>query len=163
MNSWNANGQKNGWPTANPSEASTFDDVFNLGVRTPGYVHIPVCDAETAWYNWFVSDTGKSDYPCTPIPNDRKRDAVALQWSEELEAELQRRCYGRICLLSEDIFGDCYSAGGSGRKTSGPQTSPSSRNAIIPRHHHISSTGSISRLHYLSSSNSVSSSPQTPP
>jgi hypothetical protein len=92
VNSWNANGQKNGWPTANPSEASTFDDVFNLGVRTPGYVHIPVCDAETAWYNWFVSDTGKSDYPCTPIPNDRKRDAVALQWSEELEAELQRRC-----------------------------------------------------------------------
>lgn len=48
VNGWNTNGQKNGWPTANASQATTFDDIFNLGIRTPGYVHVPVCDAETA-------------------------------------------------------------------------------------------------------------------
>lgn len=93
VNSWNANGQKNGWPTADPSQATTFDDIFNLGIRTPGYVHIPVCDVETAY--WQECNNDKPDYPCTPIPNDNERNAVALQWSQELEEKLRCECGGR--------------------------------------------------------------------
>ncbi|KAF2111869.1 hypothetical protein BDV96DRAFT_602899 [Lophiotrema nucula] len=92
LNSWNANNQQNGWATADPTQDKTFTDLFNLGVRTPGVVHIPVCDAETAWYNWQSNENKQSDYPCTPIPNDKKkRHAVAPQWTEELEL-MKREC-----------------------------------------------------------------------
>ncbi|KFX86992.1 hypothetical protein V490_08662 [Pseudogymnoascus sp. VKM F-3557] len=66
---YKANGNKNGWDVADPSNSKAADDVFDFGIRAPGVVRIPVCSEEEAFNNWSKYDnctnTGMSkNYPC---------------------------------------------------------------------------------------------------
>jgi hypothetical protein len=52
VNSFNANGKKNGWPLIDATNNDQLNDIFNNGIRAVGVVQIPVCTAEEAFGNW---------------------------------------------------------------------------------------------------------------
>ena len=69
VSSFNANGQKNGWPLIDASNDDQLNDIFNNGIRAVGVVQIPVCTADEAFNNWSrigrISGGGLSDhFPC---------------------------------------------------------------------------------------------------
>ena len=69
VNSFNANGQKNGWPLIDASNDDQLNDIFDNGIRAVGVVQIPVCTADEAFNNWDrigrISGGGLSDhFPC---------------------------------------------------------------------------------------------------
>lgn len=69
VNSFRANGQKNGWPLIDASNDDQLNDIFDNGVRAVGVVQIPVCTADEAFNNWSkiakISGGGLSEhFPC---------------------------------------------------------------------------------------------------
>ena len=67
MNTFNANGKKNGGTLADPTNGDFISSVQDNGVQAAGIVTIPVCSAEEATKNWnTVSGGGKKSahYPC---------------------------------------------------------------------------------------------------
>ncbi|KAH8881787.1 glycoside hydrolase [Thozetella sp. PMI_491] len=69
VNSWIHNGKKNGWTQADVTNPDTISAVYDTGVRTPGFIPIPVCSADEAMGNW--GNVKKSDrwdiYPCNKV------------------------------------------------------------------------------------------------
>ncbi|KAL4916500.1 hypothetical protein BDW62DRAFT_211907 [Aspergillus aurantiobrunneus] len=68
LNGYFANGEKNGWETADSSDDLTLDEIFFDGITTPGVFMLPVCGAVEAWTNWHYYSSGARDktdnYPC---------------------------------------------------------------------------------------------------
>ncbi|KAK3934190.1 hypothetical protein QBC46DRAFT_300262 [Diplogelasinospora grovesii] len=63
------NGNTNGGNVVDPSVKSTFDDLYNQDVTTPGYIRIPVCSPAMAFAAWDQVNgpsTGTPGYPCIP-------------------------------------------------------------------------------------------------
>lgn len=52
MNTYKANGNKNGGEPADPSNSKTLSDLYDYGVRAPGVMRLAVCNADTAFHNW---------------------------------------------------------------------------------------------------------------
>lgn len=75
VNGYHNNGDKNGWTSADPNDAKTVSSLYDLGIRTPGVVGIPVCDTHTAFQNWIDEDKyGSHDlFPCVPLDEITKR------------------------------------------------------------------------------------------
>ena len=66
---YNANGQKNGWPQADPTDDDTLSALYNSGIQTPGVVNIPVCSVSTAWANWVDASNVANEpfFPCNEV------------------------------------------------------------------------------------------------
>ena len=68
MESFKANGNKNGAKALDITNGDAVNSVVENGLRAPGVVLIPVCTAPEAWGNWNnhgrigFSDT--PNYPC---------------------------------------------------------------------------------------------------
>ncbi|KAF2872784.1 hypothetical protein BDV95DRAFT_570636 [Massariosphaeria phaeospora] len=78
---YKANGNRNGWPAADPGQASTNSDIYDAtiqgaAIRSPGVVMIPICSPELAVANWNDMDTGALGFPCQPQTREKRR-AVA--------------------------------------------------------------------------------------
>lgn len=69
VNGYHNNGDKNGWALADPNDTKTVSSLYDLGIRTPGVVGIPVCDTKTAFQNWIDEDKYGTDdrFPCVPL------------------------------------------------------------------------------------------------
>ena len=65
---YKANGNKNGWPVADPTNDATLNNIYDNGIQAAGVVQIPVCSGEEATKNWdnYSSGSGKktANYPC---------------------------------------------------------------------------------------------------
>ncbi|KAK9234065.1 hypothetical protein V1525DRAFT_391821 [Lipomyces kononenkoae] len=62
-----ANGNANGGGLADPSNPQTLSSLYDLNVRAPGVVTIPVCGPQEAWTNWAQYSFGdgmSAHYPC---------------------------------------------------------------------------------------------------
>lgn len=70
---YHANGNKNGWPTADPGQQKTVSDLFDTGIHSPGVVMIPICDPELVVLNWSYRDTTAPGYPCQPQSASKRR------------------------------------------------------------------------------------------
>ena len=66
VNTYLANGGKNGAPAADPANSDTFNSLYYSGdTTTPGLVRLPVCSPEFAWRNWLgTANTSEPNYPC---------------------------------------------------------------------------------------------------
>ncbi|KAE8376955.1 putative necrosis-inducing factor-domain-containing protein [Aspergillus bertholletiae] len=65
------NGETNGGSRADPTDASTLDDLYNSDITTPGLIRLPVCSAQTAYRAWDRGDkrdTDSENYPCVVYP-----------------------------------------------------------------------------------------------
>ena len=65
VNTWNANGQKNGQPPITATGA--IGTLSNTDNTIAGLVTIPVCSAKEAFANWDAYSDGKpksANYPC---------------------------------------------------------------------------------------------------
>ncbi|OBT82848.1 hypothetical protein VE02_08437 [Pseudogymnoascus sp. 03VT05] len=69
VNGYHSNGDKNGWKSADPSDTKMASTLYDLGIRSPGVVGIPVCDTKTALQNWIDAERFGSheNYPCVPL------------------------------------------------------------------------------------------------
>ena len=65
---YKANGNKNGWPVADPTNTATLNNIYDNGIQAAGVVQIPVCSGKEATENWdnYSSGSGKktANYPC---------------------------------------------------------------------------------------------------
>ncbi|PQE05711.1 FG-GAP repeat domain-containing protein [Rutstroemia sp. NJR-2017a BVV2] len=61
---YHANGNRNGWPVANPGDQATPDTLFAHGIHSPGVVMIPICSPEVAVDGWRKHNTKAPGYPC---------------------------------------------------------------------------------------------------
>ncbi|KAM0796585.1 hypothetical protein BDR22DRAFT_825040 [Usnea florida] len=65
---YKANGNKNGWPVADPTNPDTLNNIYDNGIQAAGVVQIPVCSGKEATENWdnYSSGSGKktANYPC---------------------------------------------------------------------------------------------------
>ncbi|KAK3898494.1 hypothetical protein C8A05DRAFT_47209 [Staphylotrichum tortipilum] len=70
VNTYLANGGKNGAPLADPSNPDTFNSIYDekTGATAAGIIRLPVCTPEIAWRTW-VNECGDS------TPNNRGSDA----------------------------------------------------------------------------------------
>ncbi|KFY89077.1 hypothetical protein V500_05953 [Pseudogymnoascus sp. VKM F-4518 (FW-2643)] len=73
VNTYKANGNKNGGKPADPSNSQTLSDLYDYGVRAPGVMRLAVCNADTAFHNWdnYLSDNidiKPSSWPPYPWP-----------------------------------------------------------------------------------------------
>ena len=62
-----ANNGQNGWALADSFTALDNEGDLLLegnGIDMPGVTQIPVCDADTAWCNWFHNKQGGDNFPC---------------------------------------------------------------------------------------------------
>ncbi|OBU00932.1 hypothetical protein VE01_00750 [Pseudogymnoascus verrucosus] len=69
VNGYHANGDKNGCKLADPNDSKTASSLYDMGIRSPGVVGIPVCDTNTALQNWIDEERFGSheNYPCVPL------------------------------------------------------------------------------------------------
>ncbi|KAL6876788.1 hypothetical protein J3F83DRAFT_769856 [Trichoderma novae-zelandiae] len=70
VNTYIANGNTNGGPSANPQSQQTLQDLANQDITTPGFITLPVCSAEVArasWSNPSRSNSSAPGYPCNPL------------------------------------------------------------------------------------------------
>jgi hypothetical protein len=64
---YKANGNKNGWGVADPTNPDTLSDIYDNGIQAAGVVQIPVCSGKEAIGNWESVSQGKkksANYPC---------------------------------------------------------------------------------------------------
>ncbi|KAH0499605.1 hypothetical protein TgHK011_006785 [Trichoderma gracile] len=70
VNTYVANGNANGGPSANPQDQQTLQDLANHDITTPGFITLPVCSPEVAWASWSNpsrSNSSAPGYPCNPL------------------------------------------------------------------------------------------------
>jgi hypothetical protein len=101
---YTANGNKNGWPAADPSRATTVSDLYDSGIHTPGIVMIPICSAKVAFSNWVAADTSQPGYPCQAQSPSKRREIMQkreLREAQELRerAEAENQLGKRICAM----------------------------------------------------------------
>lgn len=80
-----ANGNKNGGAAADPSDTSTMGDLYDQDITTPGYIRLPVCSGQTAFWNWEeYSDRTLDNWPCyvPPPKNDCESSSFIDQTSD---------------------------------------------------------------------------------
>lgn len=63
VSSWQKNGNKNGWPSADASTPDGMQDVIDNGIFAQGVVNIPVCSMTEAIGNGFPDFNG-DNWPC---------------------------------------------------------------------------------------------------
>jgi hypothetical protein len=62
--SYEANNNQNGGAPANAANAATISSLYDVGIRTPGVIIIPVCGAEEARENWNRGSHSSPNFPC---------------------------------------------------------------------------------------------------
>ncbi|KAI1120979.1 hypothetical protein F5Y10DRAFT_289094 [Nemania abortiva] len=84
LKTFEANGNKNGAGPLDIGNSATVEELYDHNVTSPGYIRLPVCSAQLAFYNW-DSVLGKDDdpklldpvYPCnTPKTEDLCGDST---------------------------------------------------------------------------------------
>ncbi|CAI7608393.1 unnamed protein product [Penicillium viridicatum] len=72
VNTYVANGNKNGGKIADPGDSTTLDNLYDQDITTAGYIRLPVCSGDTAFWNWQeYSDRTLAYWPCyVPPPKD---------------------------------------------------------------------------------------------
>ncbi|ERS96515.1 hypothetical protein HMPREF1624_06719 [Sporothrix schenckii ATCC 58251] len=64
-----ANGHKNGGYSADPTDTSTMNSLYDQDITTPGYISLPVCSGQTAFRTWQLhSDRSLDNWPCYLTP-----------------------------------------------------------------------------------------------
>ncbi|PNY28259.1 Uncharacterized protein TCAP_01845 [Tolypocladium capitatum] len=65
VRSFKANGNKNGWGSPNLGNERVIADITENGIKTAGFIPIPVCGRQEAHDNWARHDVDRWDnYPC---------------------------------------------------------------------------------------------------
>ncbi|ERS96164.1 hypothetical protein HMPREF1624_07700 [Sporothrix schenckii ATCC 58251] len=72
VNTFKANGNKNGGKTASLGDDTTLNNLYDQDITTAGYIRLPVCSGDTAFWNWEeYSDRTLESWPCyVPPPKD---------------------------------------------------------------------------------------------
>lgn len=70
---YKANGNRNGWPAADPGQNTAVSSLYDAGIHSPGVVMIPICSPELAIANWDEGDTGAPGFPCQPESREMRR------------------------------------------------------------------------------------------
>lgn len=66
---WKDNGRVNNLDTdaeasvLDPLESDMYDGLYEFGIRSPGVVKIPVCDADDSWDGWGGA-SHEGNFPC---------------------------------------------------------------------------------------------------
>jgi hypothetical protein len=69
LRTYTRNGNQNGASAPNPKDKSTFNDLLEVDITTPGYIRLPICSPEHAFQGWDSTNKGSSDnYPCDVPP-----------------------------------------------------------------------------------------------
>lgn len=63
VNSFRANGNKNGYKAALDDE-KTLSDMAENGVIAAGVINFPICSGKEASKNWFDGSEDNPNYPC---------------------------------------------------------------------------------------------------
>ena len=82
VRTYEANGNANGGPVANPLNQDTLQDLSNQDITTPGYIRLPVCSAQVAWASWSnpsQSNSSAPNYPCNPLQGITKCSGYTYQ------------------------------------------------------------------------------------
>ncbi|PWY76008.1 glycoside hydrolase family 18 protein [Aspergillus sclerotioniger CBS 115572] len=82
VRTYEANGNANGGPVANPMDKDTLHDLSNQDITTPGYIRLPVCSAQVAWASWSnpsQSNSSAQYYPCNPLQGITKCSGYTYQ------------------------------------------------------------------------------------
>ncbi|KAK1758877.1 hypothetical protein QBC47DRAFT_96587 [Echria macrotheca] len=61
------NGNKNGAPALDPTDEKVIENIYELGVTTPGYIRLAVCGADEVSKNR-GNNNGYTTYPCEKVP-----------------------------------------------------------------------------------------------
>ncbi|KAI0968045.1 glycosyl hydrolases family 18-domain-containing protein [Xylaria arbuscula] len=75
INTYQANGNTNGGGVPDIGNSGTVNDLYSGDITTAGFIRIPVCTAQLAFYNWDTyqansSMTSNPAYPCLPPKTD---------------------------------------------------------------------------------------------
>ncbi|KGO76570.1 Peptidoglycan-binding Lysin subgroup [Penicillium italicum] len=82
VRTYEANGNANGGPVANPLDQDTIQDLANQDITTPGYIRLPVCSPQVAWASWSSpsqSNSSAPNYPCNPLQGVSKCSGYTYQ------------------------------------------------------------------------------------
>ncbi|RAK99289.1 glycoside hydrolase family 18 protein [Aspergillus ibericus CBS 121593] len=82
VRTYEANGNANGGPVANPLDKDTLQDLSNQDITTPGYIRLPVCSPQVAWASWSNPSQSNSSapyYPCNPLQGVTKCSGYTYQ------------------------------------------------------------------------------------
>jgi hypothetical protein len=98
------NNRVNTGKVADYNNQKTIDDLMNVDVTTPGYIHMPVCSPGRAFESWDTSDKGSSsNYPCDNPPgrNDCKDSNFIDETGDDSNATVEE-CKQIIRIIQGD-------------------------------------------------------------